>query len=63
MHPAPQYLMQARHHDRLRSAAQQRLAAQAKAAHVQAARRARHDGAAVTPRRHVWQLIWRPRPA
>jgi hypothetical protein len=59
MHPATQYLMQARHHDRLRSAARQRLAAHVKAAQVQAARRARRDGAAVAPGLRVLQLVRR----
>jgi hypothetical protein len=59
MHPAIQYeLMQARQHDLMRSAARQRLAAQA-----QAARRARDSGAAVAPRRRVLRLVWRLLPA
>jgi hypothetical protein len=59
MHPALQYeLMQARQHDLLRSAARQRLAAQA-----QAARRARDNGVAVAPRRRVLRLVWRLLPA
>jgi hypothetical protein len=59
MHPAIHYeLMQARQHDQLRSAARQRLAAQA-----QAARRARANGAAAVPRRRVLRLVWRLLPA
>jgi hypothetical protein len=61
MHPAIQYeLMQARHHDLMRSAARDRLAAQAKAARVQAARR---DNGTVAPRRRVLRLVWRLLPA
>jgi hypothetical protein len=59
MHPALQYeLMQARQHDQLRSAARQRLAAQARAAS-----RTRGDGAAVAPRHRVLRLVWRLLPA
>lgn len=59
MHPVIQHnLMQARQHDKLRSAARQRLAAQARAA-----RQARDDGAAATPRRRVLRLVWRSLPA
>jgi hypothetical protein len=59
MHPAiQQELMQARQQDQLRSAARQRLAAQA-----QAARRARGNGAAVAPRRRVLRLVRRLLPA
>jgi hypothetical protein len=53
-------LMQARHHDLMKSAAQDRLAAQAKAARVQAARR---GNGTVAPRRRVLQLVWRLLPA
>jgi hypothetical protein len=52
-------LMQARHHDLMKSAAQDRLAAQAKAARVQAARSA---NGTVAPRRRVLQLVWRLLP-
>jgi len=56
MHPALGYdLMQARQHDRLRSAAQRRLAAQAKAAH-----HPRRDRAPIAPRLRV---LLRLRPA
>ena len=64
MHPAFHTDMaHARQHDLMRSAAQQRLAAQVKAAHVQEARRARQADAAAAPRRRVLQLIWRLLPA
>ena len=56
-------LMQARQHDMLRSAAQQRLAAQVKAVHVQAARAAREADAPAAPRRGVLWLVRRLRPA
>jgi len=59
MHPALRYdLMQSRQHDKLRSAARQRLAVQ-----LQAARRARDNGAAAEPRRRVLRLMWRLLPA
>jgi hypothetical protein len=59
MHPAFQYeLMQARQHDLLRSAAQQRLAAQARTA-----RRERRDHTAAAPRRRVLHLVWRLLPS
>ncbi len=64
MHPALQHdLMQARQHDLLRSAAQQRLAAQTRAAQVKTARLARRDDAAGGPRRRVLQLVWRLLPS
>lgn len=64
MHPAIHYdVMQARRHDLMRSAAQHRLAAQAKAAKAQAARRTRGDDVMAAPRRRVLQLIWRLLPA
>jgi hypothetical protein len=64
MHPALNYeVMQARHHDLMRSAAQQRLAAQVKAAKAQTARRTRRGEAAATPVRRALQLIWRLLPA
>jgi hypothetical protein len=60
MHPALKYeLIQARQHDLMRSAAGQRLAAQA-----QAARRSSDNGPAVAaPRRRVLRLVWRLLPA
>ena len=64
MHPAIHYhVMQARHHDLMRSAAQHRLAAQAKAAKAQTAQRTRRDDAVAAPRRCVLQRIWRLLPA
>jgi hypothetical protein len=64
MHPAIHYdVMQARHHDLMRSAAQHRLAVQAKAAKAQAARRTRRDDVIPAPRRRVLQFIWRLLPA
>lgn len=64
MHPALQYdLMQARQHDLLRSAAQQRLAMQTRAAQVKTARLARRDDTAGGTRRRVLQLIWRLLPS
>jgi hypothetical protein len=57
MHPALQYdLMQARQHDLLRSAAQRRLAGQARARHIKTARLTRRDHVAVAPWRRVRQL-------
>ena len=53
-------MMKARHHDLMKSAARDRLAAQAKAARVQAARR---DNGTVAPRRRVLRLVWRLLPA
>jgi hypothetical protein len=59
MHPAFHYdLMQAKQHDRLRSAAQQRLAAQARTA-----RRERRDHTVAAPRRRVLHLVWRLLPS
>ncbi len=55
-------LMQARHHDLMRSAAQQRLAAQVKASKPHTARRAHRDDAATAPGRAL-RLIWRLLPA
>jgi hypothetical protein len=64
MHPAIHYdVMQARHRDLMRSAAQHRLAGQAKAAKAQAARRTRPDDVIAAPRRRVLQFIWRLLPA
>jgi len=61
MHPAIHYdVMQARHHDLMRSAAQQRFAAQAKAAKAQTARR---DDVVAAPGRRVLQRIRRLLPA
>jgi hypothetical protein len=58
MHPSVQYdLMQARQQDLQRSAAQQRVAAQAKAA-----RRPRPDRKADAPRRRLPRLVWRLLP-
>ncbi len=55
MHPALQYdLMQARQHDLLPSAAQQRLAAQARTTRL-----ARRDHTAAAPRRRVLRPAWR----
>lgn len=51
-------LMQARHHDLMKSAARDRLAAQAKAARVAA----RRDNGTVAPRRRVLQRMWRLLP-
>ena len=53
-------LMKARHHDLMKSAAQDRLAAQAKAARVHAA--ARRTNGTVAPRRRVLQRMWRLLP-
>ena len=59
MHPALQYDMtQAIHRDMLRSAARQRVAAQARAA-----RQPRRDRTAAAPRRHVLHLVWRLLPS
>lgn len=59
MHPALEYdLMQARQHDTMRSAAQQRLAAQARAARL-----ARRDQTAAAPRRRMLRRVWRLLPA
>jgi hypothetical protein len=56
MHPVFQYkLMQAKQHDARRSAAQQRLAAQARAA--------RRDHASPVPPRRMRRLVWRLLPA
>lgn len=64
MHPSLQYeLMQARQRDLMRSAAEQRLAKQARAVQVKTARRARGDDLAVAPRRRVLQLVWRLLPS
>jgi hypothetical protein len=64
MHPAIHYdVMQARQHDLMHSAAQHRLAAQAKAAKAQTARRTRRDDVATAPGRRVRRLIWRLLPA
>ena len=64
MHPPLHYdVMQARHHDLMRSAAQHRLAAEAKAAKAQTARRVRRDDVAAAPGRRVLQLIGRLLPA
>jgi hypothetical protein len=58
MHPSVQYdLMQARQQDLLRSAAQQRVAAQAKAG-----RRPCRDRKADAPRRRLPRLVWRLLP-
>jgi hypothetical protein len=51
---------QARHHDLMGSAAQHRLAAQAKAAKARTARRARRDGVVAAPGRGLrrrWRLL------
>ena len=59
MHPALHYdLMQARQHDLLRSAAQKRAAAQARAARLP-----RRDRTAAAPRRRVPRLAWRLLPS
>lgn len=59
MHPTIEHnLMQARQHDTLRSAARQRLAAQARTA-----RRERHDCTAAAPRRGARRLVWRLLPS
>jgi len=64
MHPAIHYeVMQARQHDLMNSAAQHRLAAQAKAATAPTARRRRRDDVATAPGRCVRRLIWRLLPA
>jgi hypothetical protein len=64
MHPAIHYdVMQARRHDLMRSAAQHRLAAQAKAATGQTARRTRRDDTVAAPERRVLRRIWRLLPA
>jgi hypothetical protein len=64
MHPAiHHYAMQARHHDLMRSAAQDRLAAHVKAAKAQTARRARRDDVVAAPGRRVLQRIRRLLPA
>jgi len=59
MHPALQYdMVQARQHELLRSAARQRLAADARTA-----RQPRQDRAAATPRRRVLHLVLRLLPS
>ena len=59
MHPVLHYeLMQARQHDLMREAGQQRLAAQAAAA-----RPARRDNQAAAPPRRVLRLVSRLLPA
>lgn len=59
MHPALHYdLMQARQHDLLRSAAQERAAAQARTAGLP-----RRDRTAAAPRRRVLRLAWRLLPS
>jgi hypothetical protein len=59
MHPVLEHdLMQARQHDTMRSAARQRLAAQAATARL-----ARRDQAAAAPRRRVLRRVWRLLPA
>lgn len=64
MHPAIHYdVMQARQYDLMRSAAQHRLAAQAKAAKAEAARRTRGGDTAAAPGRRVRRLLWRLLPA
>jgi hypothetical protein len=64
MHSALQYeLMQARHHDLMRSAAQHRLAAQVKAAKAQTSGPARRNDTVAAPGRRVLQRIWRLLPA
>lgn len=50
--PVQEYLMKARHDDRLRSAAQDRLAAQ-----VRLAQAAHRDRAPATPRRRLWLRV------
>jgi hypothetical protein len=63
MHPAiHRYVMQARRHDLMRSAAQDRLATHAKAAKAQTTHRARGDGVVAAPGRRVLQRIWRLLP-
>jgi hypothetical protein len=47
----------------MQPAAQQRPAAQAKAAQGHGARRARRDGGAFAPGRRLRQLAWRLRPS
>ena len=64
MHPAINCdATQARRHDLMRSAAQDRLAAQVKAATAQTARQARREGTVAAPGRRVLQRIWRLLPA
>ena len=53
---------QARNHDLMGSAAQDRLAAQAKAAKAQTARRARRDDVVAARGRRVLRRIWRLLP-
>jgi len=63
MHPAINCdATQARRHDLMRSAAQDRLAAQAKAAKAQTARRARRDDVVAARGRRVLRRIWRLLP-
>jgi hypothetical protein len=50
--PVHEYMMKARHDDRLRSAARDRLARQARLA-----RAARRDGATAGPARRQWLLV------
>jgi len=64
MHPAIHCdAMQARRHDLMRSAAQDRLAAQVKAAKAQTARRARREDTVAALGRRVLQRMWRLLPA
>jgi len=64
MHPAIHYdVIQARRHDLMRSAAQDRLAAQVKAAKAQTAPRTRRGDTVAAPGRRVLQRIWRLLPA
>jgi hypothetical protein len=59
MHPALQYdMMQARQHDLMRSAARQRVAAQARTARLP-----RRDRTAAAPRRRMLPLVWRLLPS
>jgi len=59
MHPTFHYdLMQARQQDRLRSAAQRSLAAQARTARL-----AHRDHRAAAPRQRVLHLVWRLLPS
>lgn len=58
MHPTlERQVMQARQNDKMRSAAEQRMAAQARNV-----RRARRDQTAAEPRRRVRRLVWRLLP-
>ena len=64
MHPAIHcYVTRARRHDLLRSAAQDRLAAQVKAAKAQTARRTPGEDTVAAPGWRVLQRIWRLLPA